>query len=272
MVSGKTGVSISYTPKITDENVNISKQSPIREFLKLLVGIVVSITVLYFVLGGIVNLAVPFVSVAAEKKIGSLVSGGMRTKLTFDKSVKVQSILDTLLPHLENNPFDITISVAKSSTVNAVALPGGHIVIFQGLLDEISSDRELAFVIGHELGHFVNRDHLTGLGRGLSLVFIAMLLGNDNGLSSALLSPLDFSERRFSQKQEKKADAVGLDLLYKAYGTTGGSVSFFRKLQKENKISDFAYFFATHPSPEERITALERLIEKKYGEKVVGDE
>ena len=91
-----------------------------------------------------------------------------------------------------------------------------------------------------------------------------MFLGNDNGLSKALLGTLDFSERRFSRKQEKKADAVGLDLLYKAYGTTEGSVSFFRKLQKENRISDFAYFFATHPSPEDRIEALERVIKDRY--------
>jgi predicted Zn-dependent protease len=257
-------VSIAYTPKLPDNNVNISKQSPLREFLKLLVGSAVTITVMYVLLGFIVHFAVPFVPVSVERKLGSAITAGFKKKTSLGKESRVQSILDTLLPHLENNPFAISISVAQTSQVNALALPGGHIVIFDGLLKEVTSDRELAFVIGHEIGHFVNRDHLRGMGRGLSLALIAVLLGGDNQLSGALLGPLNISEQRFSQKQESRADAVGLDLLQKAYGTTDGSVSFFKKLEKEKKISEFAYFFASHPSPQKRIARLEKLIRERY--------
>ncbi len=96
------------------------------------------------------------------------------------------------------------------------------------------------------------------------LSLIALLLGSDSGISSAVINTLHFSEQRFSQKQESKADAVGLDLLDKTYGSTKGSVSFFKKIEKEDKISEFAYFFASHPSPRERIGALEELVGERY--------
>ena len=260
-------MSVAFNPKLLDENINISKQPPLKEFFKLLIGIAIAITAVYVLLGFIVDITVPLVPVSIENKIGSLFTASLKKKTSLGEERHVQSILDTLLSDLENNAFDITISVARSPMVNAVALPGGHIIIFEGLLKEIKSDRELAFVIGHEIGHFVNRDHLKGLGRGLSLAFIALILGNDNRLSDAILSPLNLTGRRFSQKQESRADAVGLELLYKAYGTTEGSVSFFRMLEKENKISDFAYFFSSHPSPKKRIANLETLIKNKYSRK-----
>lgn len=257
-------MSIPFKQVQPEENVNISKQSPLREFLKLFTGITVSVAVVYFFLGFAVDILVPFIPVSLEKKLGKLVVTTFEKQTRLGREKRVQAILDTLLPHLEHNSFDISISVAQFSRVNAVALPGGHIIIYEGLLKKISSERELAFVIGHEIGHFVNRDHLKGLGRRFSLVLMALILGRDNMLSSNIINSLNISERAFSRRQESKADAVGLELLMKAYGTTDGSVSFFRKLQEEGSVSDFAYFFSTHPSPQKRIAHLEMLIEKKY--------
>jgi predicted Zn-dependent protease len=259
-------VSIAYTPKELPENVNISRQSPLREFLKLLVGAVVAVVVLYLLLGFFVHVFVPFIPVSVEKRLGKLVVAGLQKKMPLEKEAHLQSILDTLLPHLHTAPFAITISVARIAQVNALALPGGHIVIFDGLLKAVESDRELAFVIGHEIGHFVNRDHLRGMGRGLSLALIAALLGNESELSGTLVGSLTLSEQRFSQKQEAAADAIGLDLLYNAYGVADGSVSFFERLDRENKVSEFAYFFSSHPSPQKRIERLEVLIRERYGE------
>jgi beta-barrel assembly-enhancing protease len=257
-------LSVPYRPKPPGENVNISKQSLIREFFKLFIGLTVTITVVYLFLGLVVNFTVPFLPVSVEKKIGALLTTTISRKTVLKGNSNVQTILDTLLSNLDDNPLDISVSVARSSRVNALAMPGGRIIIYEGLLEEVTSDHELAFVIGHEIGHFVNRDHLKGLGRGLSLLIIATVLGNNNWISKAVLTPLNVSERQFSREQEARADAVGLKLLYKTYGTTDGSVSFFRKLEKEKKISEFAYFFSSHPSPQKRIANLEMLIREKY--------
>ncbi len=68
---------------------------------------------------------------------------------------------------------------------------GGHILLFQGLLDILKTENSLSFVIGHELGHFKNRDHLRGLGRGIVLTALsATFTGANSNLTSLLPRPL----------------------------------------------------------------------------------
>jgi Zn-dependent protease with chaperone function len=62
------------------------------------------------------------------------------------------------------------IHIIPDPRINAMALPGGNIVVFSALIKETGSENELAFVLAHELGHFANRDHLRGLGRRLLLL------------------------------------------------------------------------------------------------------
>jgi Zn-dependent protease with chaperone function len=63
----------------------------------------------------------------------------------------------------------------QSDAVNAMAVPGGKMVVFSGLLDSLSSTNGLMFVLAHEVGHFKNRDHLRLMGRGIVLSILAML-------------------------------------------------------------------------------------------------
>lgn len=54
-------------------------------------------------------------------------------------------------------------------TVNAIALPGKKIIVFKGLLDQVKSLNSLYFIIGHEVGHIIHRDHLKSMGRALAV-------------------------------------------------------------------------------------------------------
>ncbi len=259
-------MSVAFRPVLIEGNVNVSRRSPLKEFFKLLAGIAVTAVAAYILLGMIVNAVVPFIPASVENRIGSLYTGRLKKSLSLREDKKTRRILDTLLTGLINNRYNITISVAPSPAVNAAALPGGHIVIFEGLLKRVESERELAFVIGHEIGHFMNRDHLRGLGRRLSIALIAAILGNENRLSEAIVGSIDITGLRYSQKQESRADSAALVLLCKAYGSAEGGVSFFEKLSKEEKIPEFAYFFSTHPSPQKRIDFLKAIIEKEMSE------
>ena len=70
---------------------------------------------------------------------------------------------------------------------------------------------------------------------------------------------------KFSQKQEKDADFFALDLLQKKYGQVAGATDFFEKLGKKDKRGRILYYFATHPHPRDRVTALsERIKNKRY--------
>jgi Zn-dependent protease with chaperone function len=72
-----------------------------------------------------------------------------------------------LVSSVEGLPkFSYKVSVHDQATVNAVALPGGNIIVFKGLLTELKSENEVAMILAHELGHYAHRDHLHGIGQG----------------------------------------------------------------------------------------------------------
>jgi len=117
-------------------------------------------------------------------------------------------------------------------------------------------------ILGHELGHFANRDHLRGLGNILVLrVTIAYVLGDASVFKSIVATTVKaISRANYSQKQEKQADKFGLMLLDKTYGQVTGSTDFFQKLAKDSK--GHFDFLASHPAPAKRVKKINQLIEE----------
>ena len=140
---------------------------------------------------------------------------------------------------------------------NAMALPGGLIIVTQGLLDQVESENELAFVLGHELGHFKNRDHLRGLGRGAVLsLFFAVTLGGDAG--GVGIKVADLTLRGFSRNQESDADAFGLSLVNAEYGHVDEAWRLFERWSiADDSIINFVSYLSTHPEAGDRVSELE---------------
>ena len=114
-----------------------------------------------------------------------------------------------------------------------MALPGGLIVVTQGLLDQVESENELAFVLGHELGHFRNRDHLRALGRGVVIsLFFAVVTGND--VAGLGIKATDLTLRGFSREQETRADEFGLAIVHAEYGHVNQASRLFERWDEEN--------------------------------------
>lgn len=146
-----------------------------------------------------------------------------------------QSTLNELLNRLEINlppeqqqNRDYQVLYIPEDTVNALALPGDRIIIYSGLLKQAQSENELMMVLGHELGHFANRDHLRSLGRSVLMqIAIAYFLGDTGWIQSIAASGIAaISNAQYSQLQESKADEVGLTLLQKTYGHVAGATDF----------------------------------------------
>ena len=151
-------------------------------------------------------------------------------------------------------------------TVNALAIPGDRIVIYQGLLEQVESENELMMVLGHELGHFANRDHLRGLGRRLLLrLVLSGLLGDLGSLGSVAGTGVEaLSNARFSQAQEYAADRVGLALLVQTYNHAGGATDFFERLTQSTQYR--WAILSTHPPSQRRVRRLRQQIERAgYG-------
>src|SRR5690606_34691134 len=108
------------------------------------------------------------------------------------KSAHVEKGVEALVARLsaaagpELGPIQVV--VLDDSTVNAFALPGGHVFVLSGLLKSAESTEEVAAVLAHELGHVARRHHVRNAIRELGVVTaFSLLLGDVDGVTAMIL-------------------------------------------------------------------------------------
>lgn len=146
---------------------------------------------------------------------------------------------------------DVDLRVVDVPMVNAVTLPGGHVVLFSGLLRQSDTPDEVAGVLAHELGHVENRDVLESLVRQLGLsVVLGGLDGNVGGYTNALLSA------SYSRGAETRADGFAIDALAQARISPKPTAAFFQRLSRHEVKVEGANallgYLASHPMSSER--------------------
>ena len=246
-----------------DDGVNMPRESMLREFFKLTAALLLVVLGIYIVLGLALELLVPYMPKEAERALGKMLAGRWQVKGDSAGDKELKRLLDALLVN-EPDFSEATVRLVKSGKANALALPGGQIIINDSLIAMIGSENELSFVLAHELGHHVHRDHLRAMGRLLVLfVMSTAVLGNDSGVSGFFVELMGKAEMKFSQRQERQADLFALDCLVARYGHAAGAVSFMQKTAERNERGRFVYYFASHPYPEDRVKFLRRRIEEK---------
>jgi len=166
---------------------------------------------------------------------------------------ETQQLVDRLAQHWPDSPYEFRVEISDSDMPNAMALPGGLIVVTAGLLDQVESENEFAFVLGHELGHFKNRDHMRALGRGLVLaIFFTAISGDD--VAGIGIKTADLALRGFSRRQETEADRFGLMVVNAEYGHVDEAWRLFERWDvRDNKFTGFVTYLSTHPETGERI-------------------
>ena len=251
---------MKFTPRPARENHNVSRTHPLVEFFWFVGGLIIIAGIIFFSLGAVTDLVVTRIPLSAENWLGQHALKRFKS----EPAPYIQSLLDTMLAELpaesplRGRNFDVSITPDKS--INAIALPGGHILIFSGLLDTIQSENELVMVLGHELGHFAHRDHLRGLGRGLGISVATLLVfGHDSATSEIVSNSLLSFQGKYSREQETAADSHGLSMLVQHYGHAGGAIDFFARLA-EKSPSGRSYLLASHPDPQKRIEDLQKEI------------
>ncbi len=224
------------------------------------VGLILTIILLIFWVG---NQMVWWIPPQVEVQLGRLMAQEFSQQL---EDSPRQRALDRLLDRLEEHlpvadQRDFEVLLVDQKQVNALALPGQQLVVFTGLLEVMESENELAMVLGHELGHFVNRDHLRTLTRQLTLnLILASIFPDTAGLQSLAVSGVRaLSAAQFSQDQERRADEFGLEVLMATYGHVNGATDFFKRMQEDQPGNVFA-FLQSHPNPGDRVDHLQHLI------------
>ncbi len=253
---------MKFTPKLPDHDVNVSRTHPLAELFWLLGGLVLMAGIVFTALGFATDLAVTKTPLRVENWLGKQALKRFPASPNPPLQRHLNSLLTTLPADSPLHAYTFQVFLSENNDVNAIALPGGNIVVYSGLLRQVESENELAMVLYHELGHFAHRDHLRGLGRGLGLtVASALLFGRDSAASEVVSKTLLSFQVNYSQSQESAADSFGLEMLTRHYGHAGGSTDFFSRLATTDK-GKLPYLLASHPHPENRIEELNELIDR----------
>lgn len=194
------------------------------------------------------------VSVKTEEQFGNAVYDALALSTQEDKTAT--AVLNDFFKEMKvTTAYDIRITVVKNDIVNAFALPGGHIVVYTGLLKELKTYPELAALLSHEFVH-VNSKHSTkSIFRQLGArVFLSLLFGKFGSVTSVMIDQADkFKSLKYSRRLEKEADMDGLSILQERKIDPGGFVSLFKHLKDSSPVSSIPEFLGSHPDIDKRI-------------------
>lgn len=174
--------------------------------------------------------------------------------------------------------------VVQSSEANAFACPGGFIFVTTALLKEVTSEDQLAAILGHEIAHVAHRDGIGAIKKSkwTDLGFFAA------GEAAGRFSPAEVKdltnvftgvisdvgkkviESGYSQSDEKKADASGVRYA-SAVGYDPNGIVNFLEAEKQKGVDTNRGPFASHPKTDTRIKELRAEIEKENLGRQVAD-
>jgi predicted Zn-dependent protease len=157
-------------------------------------------------------------------------------------------------------PF--TIKVIDSDEINAFALPGGFFYVNSGLILRADEEAELAGVMGHEIAHVAARHGTKTATKGelMQLATIPVMILAPYGMAGygiyeGLNLAIPMSYLKFTRDAEKEADYLGLQYMYKAGYDPNAFVSFFEKIEAEERRhpGSIPKIFSTHPPTPDRV-------------------
>ncbi len=217
---------------------------------------------------GVPSLAKPItatIPVTWETQLGQFVQQEFTDEEQLCKHSLLTDTLDVMMARLitplHTIPYTFHITVVDNSTINAMAAPGGYLIVFRGLLQDTESPEELAGVLAHEIQHVMLRHSMHLIVQHVSMAFvIAALSGDASGmLSYGLQAAQTLQTLSYGREAENQADEQGLALLQQAGINPSGMIAFFDKLtQEEEETSAFRYF-STHPPTTQRRDHLQTL-------------
>ena len=247
-----------FVPKTPREGINVSDVHPLAEAGTLILGLSLMFAAAAVALVFLVEIVLSFVSTDQETRLfsGWLPNDLVSVSAEDDRLNDTRLLLGRLAGHWPDAPYAFRVEIGESERPNAMAFPGGLVIVTTGLLDSVETENELAFVLGHELGHFRNRDHIRLLGRSVAFsIFFSALTGNESsgGLGITIA---DLTLRGFSREQESNADRFGLQVIQAEYGHIGESWRFFERAIEADDAPAFTAYLSTHPMAADRIDDL----------------
>lgn len=253
-VQGQFAAHFKRTAKArkADATIPILLSRPVW-FLLTFIGLVVAAYIwLLPVLAGWLATLLPL---DADRRVGEAYWSATAPTLTIDtaRTAALQRFGDalTLAPD-----FKLTYHVAQDDQVNAFALPGGHIVVYTGILDRMQEPGELAGLLAHEGSHVQLRHSMRNVMRDLAGgAFVALVVGDISALAALVAEHADdLRGLAYSRGLESEADAVGMERMAANGLDPQGMVKLLELLEREaHDMPGGLAFLSSHPLTTERI-------------------
>ena len=213
-----------------------------------------------------------FYSLEHEIALGKQLSAEIEKQAKFINDPVVNEYVNRVGQNLVRNsdaqvPF--TIKVIDSDVVNAFALPGGFFYVNSGLILHADEESELAGVMAHEIAHVCARhgtkqatkSQIAQLAMIPAMIFIPYTLAGYAIMQGMqFIIPMAFLQ--FTRVDEREADYLGLEYMYKAGYDPNAFVAFFEKVSADEKKQPgtIPKIFSTHPPTPDRIEASQKEI------------
>ena len=179
-------------------------------------------------------------------------------------------------PYVGNFNFYL---LSDPKTINAFALPGGQVFITQALYGKLRNEAELAGVLGHEIGHVIERHSAQQMAKGQLGQFLTVAVGvgasgqDDRGRKAQMAAAManQMLTLRFSRGDETQADEIGLKYMAEAGYDPSQMLEVMKILKEAGGAGGGPEFLQTHPLPETRLEDIKNQIDKNYPNGIPSD-
>jgi len=221
-----------------------------------------------------------FIAIPREQEIAIGQEAAPEFEKEFDDKVpnaRLQKYVQKVgrqLAGVSDRPMPYEFALLASETPNAFALPGGKIYVTAGLMGQMTNERQLAAVLGHEVTHVAAKHNVKGLQRQMGAAIFADVVGaiisGESSQEAEAIAKLvgGMANLHYSREDESQADAVGVKYMVRAGYNPWGMVELLELLQSLSNAERalFGDFFASHPLTSKRIEEVRKIVQSDYAE------
>jgi len=231
--------------------------------LAVLVAIPLALWGVWRLFHGAVDATVEALPYSVDEQLGEAAYGALEPELEIVEdevvTAAIQAMIDRLQPYAEIEEAEFRFVVVRNDVPNAMALPGGWMIVYTGLITRADRPEQVAGVIAHEMAHVTHRHgmrrvaHSVGIWAGVSLMF-----GSVDALTGLALDLFKLgSINGYSRDQETDADLEGAEMMIAARIDPRGLAEFFETMKEEfGDVPDSLAWTSTHPQHDARVEAI----------------